>query len=334
LGDRYERFTEHALLALMLAEEEARRLNHTYAGTEHLLLGLVREGVGVGARMLASLGVELADVRAAVESIIGQGEPAVSSEITFTPRAMKVLSFAQEEAHRLHHNMVGTEHLLLGLAREGEGIAAAVLESLGVNLERVRVQMTRLLLQRSPPGAMGKGPPDRTHTVGTLRRSMEAIQRENDAAIAMQDYERIAYLRAREAALQAEINRLELESDTTPDLQVAAWDLSAAPADPLMLRHLGRAFRDAFDLGLALSPEARVLLEAARGQAELLGQTLIGPEHMLLALTLPESALAREIERRGTDLRQLRSEVESIIGDALSRDDTWAFEHARENGGL
>ncbi len=148
--DRFDKFTERARRVLTLAQEEAQRFNHNYIGTEHLLLGLVREGDGVAAKVLGNLGVELNKVRSAVEFIIGRGDRAVVGDIGLTPRAKKVIELAVDEARRLNHHYIGTEHLLLGLVREGEGIAAGVLESLGVNLEKVRAETTRILAQSLP----------------------------------------------------------------------------------------------------------------------------------------------------------------------------------------
>jgi len=145
--DRFDKFTERARKVLSLAQEEAQRFNHNYIGTEHLLLGLVREGEGVAAKVLSNLGVELNKVRSAVEFIIGRGDRIVLGEIGLTPRAKKVIELAVDEARRLNHHYIGTEHLLLGLVREGEGIAAGVLESLGVNLEKVRTQTIQVLSQ-------------------------------------------------------------------------------------------------------------------------------------------------------------------------------------------
>jgi len=146
---RFNRFTGRARKVLSLAQEEAQRFNHNYIGTEHLLLGLVREGEGVGARVLIHLGVDLDRVRVAVEQIIGRGDQIVLGEIGLTPRAKKVIELAVDESRRLNHHYIGTEHLLLGLVREGEGIAAGVLTSLGVDLEKVRTQTIQLLSQSS-----------------------------------------------------------------------------------------------------------------------------------------------------------------------------------------
>ena len=153
MADRFDKFTERARRVLTLAQEEAQRFNHNYIGTEHLLLGLVREGDGVAAKVLSNLGVELNKVRSAVEFIIGRGDRQATTEIGLTPRAKRVIELAVDEARRLNHSYIGTEHLLLGLVREGEGIAAGVLESLGVNLERVRGETTRILAQSQPQGA-------------------------------------------------------------------------------------------------------------------------------------------------------------------------------------
>lgn len=145
--DRFDKFTERARKVLSLAQEEAQRLQHNYIGTEHLLLGLVREGEGVAAKVLGNLGVKLDKVRSAVEFIVGRGDRVVLGEVGLTPRAKKVIELAVDEARRLNHHYIGTEHLLLGLVREGEGIAAGVLRSLGVNLEKVRTQTIQVLSQ-------------------------------------------------------------------------------------------------------------------------------------------------------------------------------------------
>ena len=147
MASRFEKFSERARRVLSLAQEEAQRFNHNYIGTEHILLGLVRETEGVAARVLSNLGVELNKVRSAVEFIIGRGEKAAPGEIGLTPRAKKVIELAVDEARRLNHSYIGTEHLLIGLMREGEGVAAGVLESLGVNLEKIRSETSRILSQ-------------------------------------------------------------------------------------------------------------------------------------------------------------------------------------------
>jgi ATP-dependent Clp protease ATP-binding subunit ClpC len=141
----FERFTDRARRVVVLAQEEARMLNHNYIGTEHILLGLIHEGEGVAAKALESLGISLEAVRSQVEEIIGQGQAAPTGHIPFTPRAKKVLELSLREALQLGHNYIGTEHILLGLIREGEGVAAQVLQKLGADLNRVRQTVIQLL---------------------------------------------------------------------------------------------------------------------------------------------------------------------------------------------
>jgi len=177
----FDRFNDRAKRVLALAQDEAIRFNHNYIGTEHLLLGLVREGEGVAARVLDSLGVELSKVRTAVEFIIGRGDSTTSpSEIILSPRTKKVIELAIDEARKLGHSHVGTEHLLLGLVREGEGIASGVLESLGVSLEKVRHQVIATLGQQHPQAAEaaaagGKSASSKTPTLDQLGVNLTAM---------------------------------------------------------------------------------------------------------------------------------------------------------------
>ena len=156
MASRFEKFSERARRVLSLAQEEAQRFNHNYIGTEHILLGLVRETDGVAARVLNSLNVELPKVRSAVEFIIGRGERPSPGDMGLTPRAKKVIELAVDEARRLSHHYIGTEHILIGIMREGEGVAAGVLESLGVTLEKSRAETTRILNQ-SVSQSQGQG---------------------------------------------------------------------------------------------------------------------------------------------------------------------------------
>jgi ATP-dependent Clp protease ATP-binding subunit ClpC len=157
----FERFTERARKVVVLAQEEARHFNHNYIGTEHLLLGLLREDEGVAARALSSLNVTLDEVREQVESIVGYGEEGTGGQAPFTPRSKKVLELALREALQLGHNYIGTEHILLGLVRESEGVAARVLSNLGVDPDKVRREVVRMLgggrSQRGRGEASGRG---------------------------------------------------------------------------------------------------------------------------------------------------------------------------------
>jgi len=161
----FERFTEKAIKVIMLAQEEARRLGHNFVGTEQILLGLIGEGTGIGPKVLKSMGVNLKDARVEVEKIIGRGSGFVAVEIPFTPRAKRVLELSLEEARQLGHNYIGTEHLLLGLIREGEGVAARVLENLGVDLSKVRSQIIRSLGDNTEVAAGGSTTRSKTPTL-------------------------------------------------------------------------------------------------------------------------------------------------------------------------
>jgi len=179
----FERFTDRARRVVVLAQEEARMLNHNYIGTEHILLGLIHEGEGVAAKSLESLGVSLESVRSQVEEIIGQGQQAPSGHIPFTPRAKKVLELSLREALQLGHNYIGTEHILLGLIREGEGVAAQVLVKLGADLNRVRQQVIQLLsgYQGKEPltsGAPNEGTPSTSLVLDQFGRNLTQAARD------------------------------------------------------------------------------------------------------------------------------------------------------------
>jgi ATP-dependent Clp protease ATP-binding subunit ClpC len=155
----FERFTERARQVVVLAQEEARALRHNYIGTEHILLGLLREAEGIAARVLRSLGVTLAEVRAQVAQIVGQGEDVVGGQIPFTPRGKRVLELALQEATALGHGWIGTEHVLLGLTREGEGVAMRILLDSGVDGARLRDEVIRTLSGAPPAGGAPPPPP-------------------------------------------------------------------------------------------------------------------------------------------------------------------------------
>jgi hypothetical protein len=219
----FQRFTDRARRVVVLAQDEARRLDHTWIGTEHLLLGLIREGDGVAAKALESLGISLDAVQQQVEEIIGHGQQAPSGHIPFTPRAKKVLELALRESQQLGHNYIGTEHILLGLIREGDGVAAQVLVQLGAALDRVRQQVIQLLHAHSAEKReLTPLPATQTRLEG-LEQRLTAIEqrvgigpdtsdldeqiaqvcREKEAAADAHDYEQAAARRAREKELLA-----------------------------------------------------------------------------------------------------------------------------------
>src|SRR5262245_20973971 len=181
------RFTERAQRVILIAQEEAKRLNHDYVGTEHILLGLIALGEGVAAQVLANLGVDLRRVRSEIEKIVGTGDNVMLlGEIPFTPRAKKVLEYAVEEAQHMGHSYVGTEHLLLGLIREEEGVAARVLENLGLRLDVVREEVLNLLGegqtprvgQPQPPASSGARTKSKTPTLDEFGRDLTVMARE------------------------------------------------------------------------------------------------------------------------------------------------------------
>jgi ATP-dependent Clp protease ATP-binding subunit ClpC len=250
----FERFTDRARRVVVLAQEEARMLNHNYIGTEHILLGLIHEGQGVAARALESLGISLEAVRQQVEEIIGQGQQAPVGHIPFTPRAKRVLELSLRESLQLGHNYIGTEHILLGLIREGEGVAAQVLVKLGADLNRVRQQVIQLLhgqrgaeREGSATALRERGLPPEVATrldaidsrlsaveqrAGTgpdtaeLDQQIEQAQRDRHAAVDAQEYERAAALRDREKDLLAQkASHQQRWAATHPDLPSLAEKL-------------------------------------------------------------------------------------------------------------
>ncbi len=178
MASRFEKFSERARRVLSLAQEEAGELNHNYIGTEHVLLGLAREPEGVGTRVLVSLGVDLSKIRSAVTFIIGRGQKQPTSDLGLTPRAKKVIELAVDEAREMSHHYIGTEHLLIGLLREGDGVAAGVLESLGVTLDKVRQETQRILSQSG--GQPGSKSGTRTPTLDQLGVDLTHLAREGD----------------------------------------------------------------------------------------------------------------------------------------------------------
>jgi ATP-dependent Clp protease ATP-binding subunit ClpA len=194
----FERFTDRARRVVVLAQEEARMLNHNYIGTEHILLGLIHEGEGVAAKALESLGISLEAVRSQVEEIIGQGQAAPTGHIPFTPRAKKVLELSLPEALQLGHDYIGTEHILLGLIREGQGVAAQVLQQHGADLNRARQEVINLLGVSDYLGQKAKSPPP---FIRDFDEKIAQAVAGKDAAIDEGEFERAVHFRAEERRL-------------------------------------------------------------------------------------------------------------------------------------
>jgi len=271
LVEVFERYTDRARRVVVLAQEEARMLNHNYIGTEHILLGLIHEGEGVAAKALESLGISLQAVRQQVEDIIGRGQQAPSGHIAFTPRANKVLELASQEALQFGHNYIGTEHILLGLIREGEGVAAQILVKLGADLNRVRQQVIQLLHGypgKEPAGdgaRLGKRErarlmEDALGRIAALDRRLAAIERwvgmrpdlddvdqeiararrEKEAAIDSQDFETAAALLSKEKELLAARASREKDKALTGDRPSLAAEVAWVNAELERLRAILR----------------------------------------------------------------------------------------------
>ena len=269
----FERFTNRARQVMVLAQEEARMLNHNYIGTEHLLLGLVHEGEGVAAQALESLEVSLPAVRQQVEQIIGQGQQALTGRIPFTPRAKKVLELSRREALAMGHNYVGTEHILLGLLREGDGVAAQVLVRMGADLNRVRQQVIRIL-----PGRQDNDEPKGGRAA---RRAGKAARREHGPLPEI--LERVESIDAQLSAIGQRVGAGPDVSDLDQRIAQARRDKEAA------------ADAEDYEGAAALRDRERQLLadKTARQQAW-------ASEHLDLA------SLARELRQVGEEVGRLR----------------------------
>jgi hypothetical protein len=264
-ADKFAKWTERAKRVMVLAQEEAQRLNHNFIGTEHLLLGLLREGEGVAARVLQELGVQLSELQGAVEHVIGRGDSAVTGEVGLTPRAKRVLELTTQEARRLRHNYIGTEHLLLGLLREDEGVAAGILAGLGVSLPLAREEVVavinqtpargiraqlrdRLMGSIHPPfiaGGRGEpaGPKDNVVTCRIDDRDLDALDALVEAGIRTTRSDAAAWLIhagidahqplfERVYATVAEIRQLRQEAQTIAQQYAAPAQAPAPPAPP------------------------------------------------------------------------------------------------------
>jgi ATP-dependent Clp protease ATP-binding subunit ClpA len=240
----FERFTDRARRVVVLAQEEARLLNHNYIGTEHILLGLIHEGEGVAATSLESLGISLEAVRAQVEEIIGQGQSAPTGHIPVTPRAKKVLELSLREAKQLGHNYIGTEHILLGLVREGEGVAAQVLVKLGADLARVRQQVVQVLGGYAGGEDVGARMRLVRMTVPDDLREVEEqlaqVRQKKEAAIQAQDFEKAATMRDQEEQLLPRLAEREREWTAGVDLAAVIQENHKLHSEVERLRDLLR----------------------------------------------------------------------------------------------
>jgi ATP-dependent Clp protease ATP-binding subunit ClpA len=288
MADRFDKFTERARKVLHLAQEEAQRFNHNYIGTEHLLLGLIREGEGVAAKVLSNLGVELNKVRSAVEFIIGRRDRAVRGEVGLTPRSKKVIELSVDEARRLGHHYIGTEHLLLGLVREGEGVAAGVLQSRGVSLDKVRSQILYVL--------------DQTESYASAKRpAPSGPQRPRAPFERFAERARLAFRHAQQEAedlghpaVGAEHLLLgvlyEQHGAAARMFAGLGVGLDQVRAEVVRVRGRGNQLDDG---AVSLSKQAKQVIELAVQEAQALRHERVETEHLLLGLAGEQNALAQ-----------------------------------------
>jgi ATP-dependent Clp protease ATP-binding subunit ClpA len=314
--DRFDKFTERARKVLSLAQEEAQRFQHNYIGTEHLLLGLVREGEGVAAKVLSNLGVELNKVRSSVEFIIGRGDQIVLGEIGLTPRAKKVIELAVDEARRLNHHYIGTEHLLLGLVREGEGIAAGVLQSLGVSLEKVRTQTIQVLGLTDVANKMqepraGSIPQLMLELLKEAQNVLKSVMKEKEQALQQKEYEHAAELGKREKKLRDSISKLE-----------KFWHLQPRfTQEHYMQSEIEIVEDDSLDI---FTVQLLRVLSRSQEEAQYFKHNYIGTEHLLLALIQESNGVAAKVlGSLEIDTNEVRETIEGIIdsGDRMLSDE-------------
>jgi ATP-dependent Clp protease ATP-binding subunit ClpA len=320
MNDKFEQFTERARKVLSLSQEEAQRFNHNYIGTEHLLLGLVREGDGVAAKVLDKLGVELEKARNAVEFIIGRGDRMVVGEVGLTPRAKKVIELAVDEARRLNHHYIGTEHILLGLVREGDGIAAGALESLGVNLEKVR-RATIEVLSQGGPGSPSRAAEASYSSQPRARPDFGRFTERSRGII------KAAITEARERG-QSEVgtgHMLLALTQADDDIAAQALQQSGVSLDAAQReveRTLGpRMPADAQPATGATGLDAHTLrmIALAADEAQQMGDVYVGTEHLLLGLIREGAGLgAQVLLTLGANLNQLRSLSMQLRSQAAS----------------
>ena len=327
----FDRFNAPAKRVLALAQDEAIRFNHNYIGTEHLLLGLAREGAGVAARALESLGVTLSQLRGSVEKIIGRGESTTSpSEITLSPRTKKVIEFAIDESRKLGHHDVGTEHLLLGLVREGGHVGSKVLDSLGVTLEGVRDKVIETLGQPKPESPThheaSPQPTSRPRAWAPPQKMIEftskggPFDRFNERAKQILAFAQDEAIRLKHNYIGTEHLLLGLarDSDTIAGrvLESLGIEISKVRTAVEFIIGAGGGGPVSPD-DITLSPRSKTVIDLAVDEADHLGQAQVGPEHLLLGLVREGQGIASGvIESLGVTMEKVRQQVLATLGRA------------------
>ncbi|RCJ14586.1 hypothetical protein A6S26_10760 [Nostoc sp. ATCC 43529] len=293
-----ERFTEKAIKTIMLAQEEARRLGHNFVGTEQILLGLIGEGTGIAAKVLRSLGVKLKNARIEIEKIIGRGSGFVAAEIPFTPRAKRVLELSLKEARQLEHNYIGTEHLLLGLIREGEGVAVRVLENLRVSLPSVRAQIILMLKETTEEVSSLPGFEYFTDkTIKVIILAQEEARRLKDDFVGPEQI--LLGVIQEGTGVAAEV--LKSMGVNFKDTQFEVEKL------------VGQSF-NSVPVKLLFTPKAKQVLEMSLREAQKLGHNYIGTEHLLLGLTSGgENGAVKLLEILNINIAKMRTKVISML---------------------
>lgn len=330
--DRFDKFDADARRALSLAQEEAQRFQHNYIGTEHLLLGLVRVEKSVAGQVLNRLGIELVKVRESVEFIIGRGDRMVLGEIGLTPRAKKVVELAVDEARLLRHHYIGTEHILLGLVREGQGIAAGVLESLGVKLERVRMTVLDVLGKGSGlvnmASAYVRGEKAPGAQVSTIQDVDDLVP--EPASADLEERGNFFTIRSRRVLVRAgeEARQYQQEQVGTTHLLLSLLREQNGIAFHV-LRHYGLESGRLLEVIRQLlsdeqlnesgneqgfTTDGKKAVALALDEAWQMTQIAIGTEHLLLGLLHSEGIASGILITRGLTLEKARAEVRKIIG--------------------
>jgi len=320
MADKFEKFTERARKVFSLAQEEAQQMNHNYIGTEHLLLGLVREGDGIAARVLARLGVQLPKVRQEVLNIIGEGKDEVTGDPGLTPRAKKVIELSMDEARRLNNHYIGTEHLLLGLVREGEGVAMIALEKLGVSKERIHEQVLQIVsrsqsYQQSPQIRKPSEP-----VTGPAMSMDELTQRFTERARKVFEltHEEAARFNHNYIGTEHLLLGLVKEGDGIAARVLANLGVQLPKVRSAVEFIIGRG--DGLIVGQpGLTPRAKKVIELSMDEARRLNNHYIGTEHLLLGLVREgEGIAAGVLESLGVSLEKVRQQVMQVVSQSSS----------------